>query len=163
MLAHAFSGKVRAFVASVVVLGALASFGLGWKDTLNNQFANQRAMYQMSSWMNDHLPDATRIGVFNAGVQAYFSRAIVVNLDGLVNNEAFEAMRDKRLWAYVHEEELEYISDFSFYMTYRYKSFFGVPDIFTDLEVVRDESVEQNARGIENLTLYRITSSKEAR
>lgn len=146
------------FILSLLVAG---TFVLGWKDTLKDQFANQRAMYEMAGWMNENLPADARIGVFNAGVQGYFARATVINLDALVNNAAYEAMIDRKLWSYIEEENIEYISDFPLYLTYRYKSFLDVKDVLSKLESLHTIPVQGDVRNVGGLTLYQVRSFEE--
>lgn len=124
----------RPRIAAALVAGALAlSFALAWHEHIRAQSANQLEMLAMASWMDEHLPEDAVVGVFNAGVQGYFSRVQVVNLDGLVNNTAYEAIRDRRLWSYIREEGIGYISDFDLYLSYRYRPFLDTDDVFSQL------------------------------
>lgn len=150
-------------LVAVVVLSLLVSgtFVLGWKTTLKDQFINQRAMFSMAGWMNENLPHTANVGVFNAGVQGYFAHATVINLDALVNNAAYEAMKEHKLWSYIEDENIEYISDFPLYLTYRYKSFLDIKDVFSELEPVYAIPVEGDARNVGGLTLYQVKSSEE--
>jgi hypothetical protein len=138
---------------SVLVLG---SFALGWRASLRNQFANQSAMLIMASWIQENLPADARIGVFNAGVQGYFIPGTVINLDGLVNNAAYESIRDRRLWRYVQEAGVEYVSDFPLYLSYRHRPFMGVEDPLQDLQPLYSVSVPGAPPTAEPLTLYRV-------
>ena len=153
--------KQRLVVLVVLSLLVSGTFFLGWKTTLKDQFTNQRAMFSMAEWMNENLPHDATIGVFNAGVQGYFAHATVINLDALVNNAAYEAMKERRLWSYVGDENIQYISDFPLYLTYRYKTFLNTKDVLSELEPVYTIPVEGDARNVGGLTLYRVQSSGE--
>ena len=120
----------------------------------------QKSMYEMAQYMNEHLAPKTVVGVFNAGVQGYFSHMTVVNLDGLVNNSAYEAIQEKRLWTYIQEERISHISDFDLYLSYKYKSFLDTPDIFKELESVTRIVAPENARSIPDIALY-LVNEKE--
>lgn len=58
-----------------------------------------------------HVPDHERIGVFNAGIPAFFGRHPVVALDGLVNTDARRCWEARRFDAYVASLGLRYIAD----------------------------------------------------
>lgn len=149
-------------VLSVLALCTISTFFLGWYGLLRNQNLNQVGTYEMAVWMNENLPAGTPVGVFNAGVQAYFSDVRVINLDGLVNNSAYEAMREKKLWTYIHTEDIEYISDFDLYLTYRYKSFFDIANPYTELMELHRIQVAGGAHGANSLGIYRVLTVEEA-
>ena len=53
-----------------------------------------------------------RLGSFNSGIYGFFCGSPVVNLDGVVNGRAYEAMRSRRLLAYLRDEaQLDYVLD----------------------------------------------------
>lgn len=119
----------------VLVALVLFSFALGWKKEVLGSQAPQLAMLEAAEWGNQNLPEGTVIGVFNAGVQGYFSNHRVVNLDGLVNNAAAKAIADRELWPYI-EANVDYLSDFPIYLDYRYRGFMGVNDFDKKLEII---------------------------
>ena len=150
--------RVLLSFASVLVL---STFFLGWYGELRGQNLNQIGAYEMAQWMNEQVPAGTPVGVFNAGVQGYFSHVRVINLDGLVNNSAYEAMRERRLWTYIEDEHIEYISDFDLYLSYRYKSFLDIDDPFTHLQEIRRVSVAGGAHGADSMALYKVLGANE--
>lgn len=162
LLAAWFLARVsqRARVPSLVLVTAtlvIASvFFVNWERDLHGRQRAQAEMYAAAQWLNDNAPDGTVIGVFNAGVQGYFSRHRVVNFDGLVNNAASQAMRQRRLWEYIAESGVGYISDFPTYMTYRYRSFFGEPDVLQHLSEVHRVSLGAHARGDDGIHIYQL-------
>jgi hypothetical protein len=54
-------------------------------------------------------PPERRIGAFNTGIYKYFSGLDVINLDGVVNPRALEALRGHDLPRYVHHERIGYL------------------------------------------------------
>lgn len=139
--------------AAVVVAGV---FFVNWERDLHGRQEAQAEMYAAAQWQNEHLPDGSTIGVFNAGVQGYFSRHRVVNLDGLVNNAVSAAMLDGRLWAFIAGSDIGYISDFPLYMTYRYRDFFGEPDMLPHLDEIHRVPLGAHPRGTDGVHIYRI-------
>ena len=50
----------------------------------------QQEAYDAAAWMNENLPQGTRVGSYSAGLLGYFGRAYtVINLDGLANTPQF--------------------------------------------------------------------------
>jgi hypothetical protein len=66
---------------------------------------------EAARWIERNTPEDARIGSFNAGVIGYFSDRVVVNLDGVVNADAFEALRDCRVYQYVRHMRLSHVVD----------------------------------------------------
>jgi len=147
----------RIFLLPVFLL-ILFFFALGWKRDIVGSHAPQLTMLEASRWEDENLPDGSVIGVFNAGVQGYFSKHRVVNLDGLVNNKASEAIVGRRLGAYI-VDNVDYVSDFQIYLNYRYKGFMGDVDIDSKIELL-----EQVGSGVElygddsGISIYKIKS-----
>lgn len=140
----------------VLFFVVLSTFGIGWYGTLRNQFANQEGMYNMATWMSTHLPAGTSVGVFNAGIEGYFSSVRVVNLDGLVNNSAFHALKKHELWTYLYDEHIAYLSDFDIYLQYRYKPFLGGANMpLTMTELVRIPA-GAGIHGSDSIPLYQL-------
>lgn len=147
----------KRFAAAVALTAVFGTFALTWYQQMPDRLSNQGGMLEMARHMSETLPAGTSVGVFNAGVQGYFSTVRVINLDGLVNNQAFEAIRDKRLWSYITEDEgLRYISDFELYLSYRYRPFFDTPDVFTELSPIHTIYFDADHRGTNSITLYQV-------
>ncbi len=153
----------RKVCACIVIAIVAYSFVVGWSKDLRDRNSAQREMYAMSQWMNDSIPviqaktgQKTVIGVFNAGIQGYFSKHTVINLDGLVNNKASQAMLSKNLWAYIKGAGVSHIADYPLYMTYRYKSFLGVDDPLSLLEPIHTIAFGAHSRSADGITLYRV-------
>jgi 4-amino-4-deoxy-L-arabinose transferase-like glycosyltransferase len=66
---------------------------------------------EAARWVADHTRPGARIGSFNAGILGYFSERTVVNLDGVVNADAYQAGRDGRLMEYVVSRRIDYLVD----------------------------------------------------
>ncbi|MBI4093740.1 glycosyltransferase family 39 protein [Candidatus Kaiserbacteria bacterium] len=132
---------LRSLVAVLISLFSLFLFYVAWSKGLENIAAPQKQMLEATQWMNQNLPEDAVIGAFNSGIQSYFSTHRVVNLDGLVNNEALQALREKNIWQYLSSEGIDYLADYDLYLRYRYKSFLGVDDPFSHLELIYEEPI----------------------
>lgn len=124
----------------------VSSFFVSWSQDLRDRERAQREMVSMAYWANDNLPEGSIIGVFNSGVQGYFSRHKVVNLDGLINQSAYEAMKERKLWKYIEDEGITHISDFDIYLSYRYKNFLGIEDPFSRMKLLHSVSLGEHGR-----------------
>jgi hypothetical protein len=71
----------------------------------------QPGAYESVEWLEKRVSPSARIGVFNAGVPAYFSNLKIINLDGLMNNTVADRWRAHRFGAYLQEAQIDYIAD----------------------------------------------------
>ncbi|MBT4209333.1 MAG: hypothetical protein HOE19_00210 [Candidatus Komeilibacteria bacterium] len=149
---HWWPAKAKFYILFGILLAS--SFYISWSRHLVNRDARQIQMQQISIWANNNLPADTKIGVFNAGIQGYFSNNKVVNLDGLVNFPGYRALAEYRLWDYAQEEGIEYLIDFDVYLDYRYNAFFGIDDLKSRLELIEHDLLE--AQGPKDIKVYKI-------
>jgi len=70
--------------------------------------------YRMARWMAAELPPDAVVGSWNAGQLAFFSGLTVVNLDGLVNDQAYaRRLKEKGpVIDYLREEGIGYVADY---------------------------------------------------
>ncbi len=132
------SGKLRMSLVALVACFVAALYFISWEKYLHNAYSNSPQVLEATLWMNDNLPKGSVIGAFNAGMEGYFSTNRLINLDGLVNNEAYEAIRDRRLWGYVKEERIEYLADQGKHVQYRMRSSLGIPNVLDELEILHE-------------------------
>ena len=67
--------------------------------------------YDAARWVASHTDATETIGVFQGGAIGYLSNRRVVNLDGKVNREAFEALRGRRMNEYVRGSGIDLVMD----------------------------------------------------
>jgi len=144
----------KRIVAGTLTLLTLGLFFVSWHRELTDHMPQHREMYAAAEWFNEHVPSDTVIGSFNSGIIGYFTDATVINLDGLVNNDAYEAMQDRKLWVYIESTEISYLVDFDIYLDYRYRSFFGVSDIREHLVPVERVVRGSHARSTTGIAIY---------
>jgi hypothetical protein len=112
-------------------------------------------MLEGARWIATSMPEGSVAASFNSGLQVYYAGRPVKNLDGVVNWEAIHALDDKKLMAYLQEEDIDYVVDFSYYPFQSFRPFFE-PDYQTQLELVATLSPEYPPYG--RLQVYRILS-----
>jgi len=72
----------------------------------------QAKMLEGASWIRTNLPEDTQLGSWNAGILGFFSRRDVINLDGVVNNQILQFVRDREICKYLIESHVEMVVDF---------------------------------------------------
>lgn len=125
-------------VTALVLLGFLLSGVLIWQAGF---YPWQREMLQAANWIRRNLPSNQTIGSFNSGIYAYYWDGVVVNLDGVVNHRAFEAIRDKREICYMIEEQIDYLLDYDSAIRREYAPFMGpgFPDLLIENAILGGE------------------------
>jgi hypothetical protein len=65
----------------------------------------------IAAWINlNTSPDAI-IGAANAGIMGYYTKRSVINLDGVVNEQAFHARIANQLQRYIRDAGIDYLAD----------------------------------------------------
>ncbi|MCP4590877.1 MAG: hypothetical protein GY842_09035 [bacterium] len=101
---------------AVLALGAVL-YGFLFVTHTSHYYVKQRSSlmpdryWPVVPWVEAHIPRDARIGAFQSGVLSYFLPHECVNLDGVVNARALEAMRAYRLWEYIRSQGVDYIVD----------------------------------------------------
>ena len=54
----------------------------------------------------------------------------------MINNSAYEAMKITVYGNYLKKERIDYIADYEITLTYRYKSFLGIDNVFKELQKI---------------------------
>ncbi len=98
-------------LTSLVVLLAVAYAGRGRDTWRTGYFPFQHSNLGAAHYLRENTEPDARVASFNAGVIGYFSDRTVINIDGVVNPDAFRALREHRLMAYLRSAEVEYIAD----------------------------------------------------
>lgn len=90
--------------------------------------------YDAAIWIRDNAPEAT-VGSWNAGIMSYFSRAEVVNLDGVINDEALAANRTRSIDAYIRARGIDFLADGQGQIESNLNRFAGETDLIGDIQV----------------------------
>ena len=152
LFARMYETRWKWAAGAALACAVVFSFGVDWsKNQRRGSMPQHSMMYNATLWMNDNLPKGSVIGVFNAGIQGYFSAHTLINLDGTVNNNALEALHRRELWTYVKSSHIQYVSDFPLYLKYRYKSFLDTEDVFKELVLIKRFGDTQ-----EGLSIWRV-------
>jgi hypothetical protein len=109
----------RVLAPGLVVVGLYAVLGVGLfyqygpnrDDALVFGYFWQPAVMEATAWTLENTDESDRIAAYNAGIPSYFSERVVVNLDGVVNYDAYVAARDCTTRDYIAEKDIDYVVD----------------------------------------------------
>jgi len=104
---HSLSVRRMALAASGVYAAALLFMGY----TSAFRTTPVYGFYDAARWVATHTDASDTIGVFQGGAIGYLSDRRVVNLDGKVNAEAYQAIRAGRLREYVDHAHIDFVLD----------------------------------------------------
>jgi len=82
-------------------------------------------MLDAARWLRDNTREGDVAAAFNAGIIGYYSQRRVVNLDGAVNNAAYEALRHRSLLSMMRRAKVAYYLDFEPMTLKRFGPFLG--------------------------------------
>lgn len=99
--------------AGALVLAAMAG-GLALSISLplaRPDYAFQRQSMEAAAWAREHLPENALVGMTDCGAFGYFRGGGVVNLDGVINNRAYqEALRINGLGSYLNRRAIDWLA-----------------------------------------------------
>lgn len=102
-----------ALTTAAVLAVAVVFYGPQQSDNFVVQLPHLQNQLEAARWLEANTQPDARIGSFNAGILGYFSDRTVVNLDGVVNEDAYHARRDGLMREYVCAQDIRYLADFN--------------------------------------------------
>jgi hypothetical protein len=132
---------------ALMMVGSFRTNGFWWHRGIRWW---QSETYKAALWCSGNLPENAVIGSFNSGILSYYSDRTVVNLDGVVNPAAYEAMRANRTYDYIRSRNIDYIVESPRSLLFR--NLHCGEDIRPHLAVVhRERDLPEN-----NVTVYKL-------
>lgn len=116
---HRFS-----WVAAPIVLGTAMIDG-GYFDEHLPRYPWQAEMFDAARWVQTNVPRDQTIGAFNAGIEGFVSGHRVVDLDGVVDMRAVDALRSRTLGDYLRARQVRVVVDYRYSYERDYAPFFG--------------------------------------
>jgi hypothetical protein len=105
--AAVWAGAVALAITTVAGVAAFRNH-LG---TAASPLGQQALLDDLSTWLAARTQPSAQVGSFNAGMISFFSGRTTVNLDGVMNDNALEALRSGTLCEYVDAQGLNYLAD----------------------------------------------------
>lgn len=107
---HSDTTGLAVYVGLVLIMGVLF-FSHARETWQTGYHPIQGQNYRAAQFLRESTDANARAAAFNAGIIGYFSERTVINLDGVVNTDAYHAMREHRLLAYLRSAGVEYVAD----------------------------------------------------
>ena len=121
-----------------------------WREGL---FPFQKQLYESAVWLKENTPENSKIGAISAGIYGYMNGR-TIDLAGVVNEEAYRAMREKRIFAYLQEKQIDYLVDREDMIQF-YNQRFNDIDFVKHLKVIKRFGNEAS-----DIVIYRINYSR---
>lgn len=100
-------------IAALLFLSASCAGASAWSrhEGATRTHALHRDLVEMARWIDAHAEPSAVVGALNAGILSEFSGRTVVNLDGVINDQALAALREQRLDDYCEQRGVTWIVD----------------------------------------------------
>ncbi|MGQ0604979.1 MAG: hypothetical protein ACT4QE_25145 [Anaerolineales bacterium] len=122
----AASYRIRRSLALGLLAGWLAYCGItGYGFWQVGLYPWQKEMLLGSLWLRQHVPAGERAASFNAGIYAFYSGRVVLNLDGVVNSAAYQAVRERAIADYLDQSFTTWVIDYDHALRREYAHFLG--------------------------------------
>jgi hypothetical protein len=104
-------------------------------------FPWQREMLAANSWLSQNVKGDERVASFNSGIYSYYNNFQVVNLDGVINHDAYVAIQNESIMAYLKEHEINYLLDSDLAIWSQYAAFMGegFPDSLREYAILGEK------------------------
>ena len=112
---HDFSVEKQPGTIRVMTMGGSSVFDVGALD--DEDWPHRVEQLLKERGLNN-------VEVINAGIIGYYSDRQTINLDGVVDGGALDAVKDKRLLSYLADRCVTHIAEFPFYL-YFYDDYWG--------------------------------------
>lgn len=100
------------YILPLVLLAVIMINGyLQWQDGYYQWAA---PAVENLKWVEENTSSSNILGSFNSGLLSYYSNRLAINLDGLLNFDAIEALKNKNVGAYMKSKNITYWIDGSF-------------------------------------------------
>lgn len=130
---HALGGLMAALLLALASVQATLSF----RRLAEGEWPWAVEMLDAARWLRDNTGKDEVAAAFNAGIIGYYSERRVVNLDGAINNAAYEALRRKELMGLMRRANVSYYLDFEPMTLRRFGPFLGSLSDIEQMPVVR--------------------------
>lgn len=101
----------RRLAGALFVLVAVLDAAQGRLQGQGPTYPWQEEMILAGKALDARVPPGVAVGAFNSGIFGYHAERVVVNLDGIVNEDASRALQAARLLDYMRERNVRYVLD----------------------------------------------------
>lgn len=108
------TGVIFCFLFSIFAISGVIHY-----NNNNGYYPDERTKYFAALWINENLPKNSVIGSFNTGIIQYYTPNFdVINLDGVVNYEAYIYRKNDNTEQYILERNITYLIDPMYYIQF---------------------------------------------
>jgi len=98
-------------------------------------FTFQKQLYDSALWLKDNTEKDSTIGAISAGIYGHITQR-TIDLAGVVNEEAYQAMRKKHIFSYLKAKKIDYLVD-RVDMIQFYQTRFDTTDFIKKLKMIK--------------------------
>jgi hypothetical protein len=114
-------------------------------------------LYDTALWLRENTNASDRLGGFNFAIIGYFSNRTVIDTIGVMNDEAYHALVERRLFSYIRERNIRYLVDDE--KTFDSISpFMGDADYMQHLRLVYKKPLKE--RPDEHIVVYEVVANE---
>jgi hypothetical protein len=121
--ARAYTGKgklhtyAKRWIPFLLIFSLVESYGYLGLKSIRGRNKGQRDMYAVAVWIDGNIPETATLAAWNSGVYGWVGDRILLNLDGLINNEIYEwQLTGQSESDYIRQRNIDYIVDRTPYM-----------------------------------------------
>jgi hypothetical protein len=118
-------GMLRSVLVALSLAALVWGGSITWRALDEGRYRHQVELLEAAYWVRDNVPQDAVVAGFNVGIVGYFSERRVVNLDGVINNAAYDALVQRDLFGLMRRAGVRYYVDYDPFMLDRYKPFWG--------------------------------------
>ena len=102
---------ISACTLLVVIIGLNTIEPLRYYTRQRDGDSSQPTMYAAARWIANSLPQDAVLAARNSGIYQYYSRHLVINIDGKLNHEIVPVLEKRRLDDYLRDNHVSYVVD----------------------------------------------------
>lgn len=145
--------RIRLIVFGMVFPLLLVSGILMWRA---GYYPWQNRQYDASVWLREQTSPDDVIASLNSGIMGYYSGRTVINLDGVVNPQALDAITHREVLDYMRDEGVSYFVDFDHALQNEY-GLFMADDYAAQLDEIA--VIDDPYEGLGRMRVYRLLPS----
>jgi 4-amino-4-deoxy-L-arabinose transferase-like glycosyltransferase len=99
----------------IILLISLLFLSNGLTQWDRGYFSWQREIYNDALWIGSNTPKDAIVGGFASGIPIYFSNRTMINLDGVLNYKALDAILNRSMYSYMKSRNISYWVESSYH------------------------------------------------
>ncbi|MDD5362061.1 MAG: hypothetical protein PHN88_08005 [Ignavibacteria bacterium] len=101
--------RIFLFVSAIVIIGLNVLRPNFYRYFYKSDFP-ENGYYRIGNWVSQNFDSNTVVGSLQTGALAYFAKDVkIINLDGVVNKESYDAVKNSKLMDYIRSKKIEYV------------------------------------------------------